>query len=117
MRQLFFGFNILAATFIEFDTQDNLYKEAFECVWKHQLDAIEDPSEDYVREYMAKRIDYKGGDALRVFSTKKIKTVRLNNFPFSFKVKKISPYECIVISKYFQRYFDNTDNIQVAILH
>ena len=117
MRQLFFGFNILAATFIEFDTQDNLYREAFGCQWKRQLSALEDLSEDYVREYESDRVAYNGGDGFRVFSTKKIKTVRLNNFPFSFKVKKISPYECIVISKYFQRYFDNTDNIQVAILH
>lgn len=117
MKQLFFGFNILAATFVQFDTQDNLYREAFGCQWKRQLSALEDSSEEYNREYELDRIDYKGGDAVRIFSTKKIKAVRLNNFPFSYKVKRVSPYEFIVSSKYFAQHFDGTDYIETAIIH
>ena len=117
MRQLFFGFNILAATFVQFDTQDNIYREMFACRWKHQISGVEDLSEDYVREYELDRVNHHGSDAVRIFSTKKIKAVRLNKFQFSYKIKRISPFEFIVTSKYFEQYFDDTDVIVVAIIH
>ena len=117
MKQLFFGFNVLAATFVQFDTQDNFYREAFGCEWKRQLSALEDLSEEYVREYETDRVDYNGGDGFRIFSTKKIKAVRLNKFPYSYKVKRISPYEFMITSKYFEPYWDDTDIMEVAIIH
>lgn len=113
MKQLFFGFNILAATLVQFDTQDNIYREAFECNWVPQIGSIEDDGS----RYMVQRIDHNGQSALRVFSIDKIKAIRLNKFPFSHKIKRVSPYEFLVTSKYFEKYWNDTDWVEVAIIH
>lgn len=108
MKKFLFLSVLLNAVIVKFDTQDNIFKKAFGNDWVHQEDEPNEP----VNQYSLKRIDYKGGDALRVRTEEPTKRVFLNLYPYSYKVKKISNTEFIITSKKFQKYFDNTDVIQ-----
>lgn len=108
MKTLFFGFNLIAATLVQFDTQDQLYKEAFDCEWRQQ-DAPESL-------YSVKREDHQGKSALRVKSSDSMKAIRLNKFPYSYKITKVAPNEFLVTSDYFEKYWIGTDNIEILFL-
>ena len=97
-------------TTVKFDTQDNLFLKDFDCHnWQNQggLDEGEP-----INKFSARRIEYKGKDAIRIRTTEKTKRVFLNQYPFSYKVKKISNFEFIIVSKKFNEYFDGTDIFQ-----
>ena len=96
---------------VEFDTQDNLFLKDFDCHnWQNQGGLDEGEA---INQFSARRISYKGVDALRIRTVAKSKRVFLNNYPFFYKVKKVNEKEFIFISKKMNQYFDNTDNIKV----
>ena len=105
----------MAVSLVKFDTQDNLFLESFQFPngneWQHQ----ETPAGEVTGKYNLKRESIRGKDGVRFKCTEKVKTVRLNEFPYSYKIKKISPYEFEITSKKMQAYFDDTDIIQVIV--
>ena len=113
MKKFLFLSVLLNAVFVKFDTQDNLFLEAFKFPncneWENQggLDEGEP-----INKFSARRIEYKGKDAIRIRTTEKTKRVFLNQYPFSYKVKKISNFEFIIVSKKLNDYFDGTDIFQ-----
>lgn len=96
--------------FVKFDTQDNLFREAFS-EWDHQQNP--DGSEN---KFVLNRINYKGKLALQLKSKEKIKRIYLNRFGFAYKVKKISNFEFIITSNKMQKYFDGDDNVEILML-
>lgn len=116
MKTLFFGFNLIAATLVQFDTQDQIYKEAFECKWIPQL-GWENDAHYGVSKFGVERFEHQGASALRVKSTDSMKAIRLNKYPYSYKVTKVAPNEFIVTSSYFDTYWSNTDNIEILFLN
>lgn len=113
----FFLSAYVALSLVQFNTQDNLYLEAFQfpnCSdWQHQ----ETPTGEPTGKYNFKRESINGKDGFRFKSTQKVKFIRINNYPYSYKIKKKSPYEYEVTSKKLQAYFDNTDIIELIISH
>lgn len=104
MKKFLFLSVLLNAVIVKFDTQDNLFNESFGDGWVNQ-GGFGDP----LGKYSARREMYKGNHAIRFKTTEKTKRLFLNQYPFSYKVKKISDFEFIVTSKKMNDYFDGTD--------
>lgn len=116
MKTIFFS-AFMALTLVKFDTQDNLYLEAFQFPncneWQHQETPAGEPS----GKYNLKRESIKGKDGLRFKSTEKVQMIRLNNFPYTYKIKKVSKYEFEITSKKMNAYFDDTDIVELIVKH
>lgn len=102
----------MSVQLVKFDTQDNVHLEAFQFPngneWQQTLDL---DTFEPINNYGLRREDGK----LRFKSKDRVSTIRLNNFPYRYKVKKISPYEFEVRSSQLQKYFDGTDIVHVIV--
>lgn len=110
MKKFLFLSVFLSATIVQFDTQDNVFLKDFDCNNWQNSGGIDDG--EPVNQYSGRRMLYKGNHAVRFRTTEKAKRLFLNKYPFSYKVKKISDFEFIVVSKKFNDYFDGTDVIE-----
>ena len=98
---------LLALMIYEFDTQDNLVKGLAYNEWKQNLNL--DTFEPLQEVGLRRDGDY----TFWVKTDRPAKSIRINNYPYKYKVKKISPNHFAVRSVRLQDYFDNTDNIQI----
>lgn len=92
-----------------FDTQDNLVRTNEDCKWEQNLN-LDDftPLQGYgLRRFADNKLWFK--------SQHPIKGIRLNNFRFFHKVKKLSQYHFEVECKRLQEHFDGTDYVEVLI--
>lgn len=106
MKTLFYGMPLAVLMLVKFDTQDNLYFKNYDIGWRGQTE----------QSYNVKRESYKGKDILRIKLEEPAKRIVFNDFPYSYKVKKINNKEFIVTSKYWQKYWDSTDTIETLII-
>lgn len=111
IKTVFFS-SLMSLTIVRFDTQDNIYKNAFSNEWSHQES---DPAIGYIPEYTLKRELIKGKPGIRLKTLAPVKMVRLNDYPFKYKVKRVSDNEYEITSTRLQDYFDETDIIEVVI--
>lgn len=107
MKKIFLSL-ILNLQIVKFDTQDNLVKTC-DGQWSQNvnLDTFEPLGPFGLWRFDNHKIWFK--------STTPIKTIRLNNFPYQYKVKKVSPYHFIIKSGRMQDYFDNTDIVEIIV--
>ena len=114
MKTVFFS-ALMSITLVRFDTQDNIWLQSFQFPngneWQHQEDNEGDP----INVWSLKRVQINGKQALRFKSSKPVSTIRLNNYPYRYKVKKVSPYEFEVKSNQLQAFFNNTDIVEVIV--
>lgn len=108
MKKVFFNHGLIKLEMVEFDTQDNLVK--LDSVWKQNLDLNNNfkPLEKFgLRRFSDTEMWFK--------SEESVSMIRLNNFPYSYKIKKVSNREFIIKSKKLQNYFDGTDNVTIIV--
>lgn len=111
IKTVFFS-SLMSLTIVRFDTQDNIYKKAFSNEWSHQEPQ---PGSGEVSEYVLKRELIKGKPGIRLKTLAPVKMVKLNDYPFKYKVKRVSDNEYEITSAMLQDYFDETDIIEVVI--
>lgn len=107
MKTLFFGTFLASSMLINFDTQDEIFMEAFNQSWK--------PQEK--KTMLVKRETYRGKDVLRVHVAKPTKKILLWNFAYSYKVQKINQHEFLIHCKDFQKHWNKTDNINILFIN
>lgn len=93
---------------VEFDTQDNLVKIGCS-QWEQSinLDTFAILQDYGIWRDSNKTIWFK--------SKIPIKWLSINNFPYAYEVKKINPKYFQIKSSQFPKYWDGTDNIQIAV--
>ena len=106
MRTLFYGIPLSVFSLLQFDTQDAIFREGFSTRWKPQSE----------KTFIVSRESYKGKDVLRFKSNSKTKGILLNNFTYSYKVRKVNDKEFIIFCKNWQNYWDGSDVIEILIV-
>lgn len=111
MKSKFLSFGLLCLVFVEFDTEDNIVRStehgAQQWVQNLDLDTWQPLSDYGLRRYSQDKMWFK--------TSKPVKSIRLNNFPLKYKVKKISATHFEIYCPQLQRYFGGTDNIEVIV--
>lgn len=110
MLKTFLSVWYLSVAVVQFDTQDNLVR-TINGNWDTNVNPY---TLEPMGEYALWRTDNK---RFWVKTKKAAKTIRLNNYPYQYKVKKVSPYHFVVTSIRLQDYFDNTDIIEIIVKH
>ena len=111
MKKTFLALQFLSLAIYRFDTQDNLMKclRADRNFYEQNvnLDTFEPVNEIGF---------WRDGDKTFWVKTKfPAKTIRINNYPYRYKVKKVSDTYFKVRSVDLQKYFDNTDIIEIIV--
>lgn len=110
MTKVFLSVWALRLAFATFDTQDNLIRTN-DVNWTQNLNLETlEPLQDYGLWRFA-------DNKFWVKTKRPAKTIRLNNYPYQYKVKKINNFYFEVKSLRLNEYFDNTDIIEVIIKH
>ena len=99
----------LSLTLVRFDTQDNVMQTAFSSnlVQNVNLDTFEPLQNFGLWRHSPTKMWFK--------SKTPVKAVFLNNFPYWYKVKRVSLYHYEIECKNLQKYFDNTDIVEVVV--
>lgn len=93
---------------VEFDTEDNIFRTN-RTPWEQNLNlsTLEPLSTYGLRWYAPTKLWFK--------SINDIKSIRINNFPQKYSVKKINSNYFEIKSEYLQTYFDGCDNITIVV--
>lgn len=93
---------------VEFDTQDNLVKIGCN-QWEQSINL---DNLTILQDYGI----WRNGNKTIWFKSKiPIKWITINNFPYGYEVKKINSQYFQIKCSQFQKYWDSTDNITIAV--
>lgn len=109
MLKTIFKIGAISLQLVKFDTQDNLVKTCEATDWSQNvnLDTFQ-PLQTYgLWRYAPTKIWFK--------SKTPVKAIAINNFPYWYKVKRISLYHYEIECKKMQNYFDQTDVIEIIV--
>ena len=107
MNLTFLTLGFMSLSILKFDTQDNVVFK--DCEWKQNVDL---ETFQPIGEIGLWR---DSNTTIWIKSKTPLKTVRLNNFPYWYKVKKISSKHFQIKCKKFPEYWNNEDVIQVVV--
>ena len=114
MKTVFFS-ALMSVTLVNFDTQDNIHQVAFQTPCNEWTQTNDLDTWQPAVNYGLRREMIRGQHGVRFKSTEPVKMIKLDSYPYSYKVKKISPYEFEVRSRKFNDYFDGTDMLKVVV--
>lgn len=110
MKTVFFS-ALMSVTLVNFDTQDNIHQVAFQQPCNEWTQTNDLDTWQPAVNYGLRREE----GAVRFKSTERVSMIKLDSFPYSYKVKKISPYEFVIKSRKFDQWFDGTDMLKVIV--
>jgi hypothetical protein len=108
MYNIFFSYGFLNLMIVEFDTEDNIFRTN-KTPWEQNLDL---DTYDFISTYGLYRYST---NKIWFKSKNKIRSIRLNNFKYKYKIKKISDYHFEIYCSQLINYFDEHDNIEVIV--
>ena len=107
MIRTFFTLGLLNLSLFKFDTQDNLVK-TINVDWTQNLDENLNP-------LTLVGLWRDSSTTFWVKSKKPIKSIRINNFPFKYRVVKVNSQHFVIKCARMQDYWDQTDIIEIIV--
>lgn len=111
MKRTFLALQFLSLSIYKFDTQDNLVK-CLTSDWGQYEQNVNLDTFEPINEIGLWR---NGNKTFWVKTKFPAKTIRINNYPHRYKVKKVTDTYFIVRSVDLQKYFDTTDVIEIIV--
>ena len=108
MIRTFFTLGLLNLSVFQFDTQDNLVK-TINLDWTQNVDL-----ETFEPQTLA-GLWRDSNTTFWVKTKKPIKSIRINNFPFKYRVVKVNPQHFVIKCARMQEYWDQTDIIEIIV--
>ena len=101
----------MSITLVKFDTQDNIHQKAFGVPCNEWTQTLDLDTWKPAVDFGLRREDV----GVRFTSVEPVSTIRLNNFPYHYKVKKISKHEFLIKCGKWDAWFDDTDMLEVIV--